>query len=1353
MYIFVLNEKTAGQEQLCLNRKDVGHHKIMKRWTVVICAIVVAVLCWHPVGHVCCSEQRLAALQAQGQPTQDTSRPQDPSDQADTGQTVELSTAQETVSPSEPSVLTEGGHVEEEAWTLDHAETGNLKQTTEVMVRADEPVLEWEVVADPKQDLEPPVPEPQGHPEQQQQQHYSTATSEPAMALPASPAMALPASPSINPDGKASPSSPTALESAADSAIESLVADPSTPPVSSTDSPPTDCEAIERPSYSDVLTDLPVLENTSTPGGGKGTSTKVDASAVQSGQGSNTSSHLQKDKGMGGQIAKEVDSSAATKDPEDIPTFDEWKKKMMEVEIEKSQTTHTSSNGATHVAKKVQNNLNNYASVECGAKILSANPEAKSTSAILMENMDLYMLNPCSNKIWFVIELCEPIQVKKLDIANFELFSSTPKDFLVSISDRYPTNKWVKLGTFHGHDERTIQSFPLDEHLFAKYVKVELLSHFGSEHFCPLSLIRVFGTSMVEEYEDEISDPLERTDIMDDDEDYPPGYVPSEAKSSNNIIGSAKDAILNMVNNIADKVLGGSPDGRDGNGTASAVNASGSAPAAQISPTTASSSPQIETTEISETGMKELPTTSTQETPTEEALTPEETAALQPSTPVIATPAPSEVNPIVILLPADDLDPSGGPGTDSEDSGVLREATSWEHTDARLQESSIYCEEYPSSSSCCLASLQEHLLKQCSALLALRRLRKRTTERLSDASTSSSSSSSASAVSSEQQSVSPTSPSLQEDSKPTKDLSSSPIEESSPPEQPPTVPVVQPVVDPLGLAPSLAPSLSEAFSADPPSHKATPAIDLSESSVSDTRAEGSEETEAHRRRTPAPSSTASSSLSATTTVQEDVRSGEDTTMGPAEVDQPGAEAKGSSPAPSSDVLEQAASLPAQPSASTEPPSHPGPEDHPPGVPEELPPSPPSTEASDGLVATGEPRLEDLLEEAMLGGSAGMGQLPVSGTPSSSLEMLSEMVNATEVAGGGSGQGHGSGQKESVFMRLNNRIKALEMNMSLSGRYLEQLSQRYRKQMEEMQKAFNKTIIKLQNTSKVADEQDQKQTESILTLQGQLENVTELVLNLSVRISQLQTEVSDRQSYLLLCLVLCLLLGLVLFINHCRLASIPPTAQPDLTHTSSYTYCCPEGSVPGCDDLGLKRSASYPLLQRAFQIPTTEGPADAYNVETSRNPLLNKKQKKRCKKKVETLSAVVVPSAALPLANGGPQGGLQPPVALRDGQSEGSSEGSSHSDEPSFCGVAASCRRLCDSLPPQGRTRAERRAYKRRRSKPTGSSGVVELLQAPRRRSDPVLSGGTGMTSLQDLMKGKKEMSAGTLGAMAISGPT
>ncbi|KAL0199555.1 hypothetical protein M9458_002742, partial [Cirrhinus mrigala] len=48
---------------------------------------------------------------------------------------------------------------------------------------------------------------------------------------------------------------------------------------------------------------------------------------------------------------------------------------------------------------------------------------------------------------------------------------------------------------------------------------------------------------------------------------------------------------------------------------------------------------------------------------------------------------------------------------------------------------------------------------------------------------------------------------------------------------------------------------------------------------------------------------------------------------------------------------------------------------------------------------------------------------------------------TETQNSSDAPAHGSNQKESVFMRLNNRIKVLEMNMSLSGRYLEQLSQR------------------------------------------------------------------------------------------------------------------------------------------------------------------------------------------------------------------------------------------------------------------------------------------------------------------------
>ncbi|XP_048845222.1 SUN domain-containing ossification factor-like, partial [Brienomyrus brachyistius] len=47
------------------------------------------------------------------------------------------------------------------------------------------------------------------------------------------------------------------------------------------------------------------------------------------------------------------------------------------MEKEKSQSAHSSSsNGSPVVMKKVQN-FNNYASVECGAKVLAANTEAK----------------------------------------------------------------------------------------------------------------------------------------------------------------------------------------------------------------------------------------------------------------------------------------------------------------------------------------------------------------------------------------------------------------------------------------------------------------------------------------------------------------------------------------------------------------------------------------------------------------------------------------------------------------------------------------------------------------------------------------------------------------------------------------------------------------------------------------------------------------------------------------------------------------------------------------------------------------------------------------------------------------
>lgn len=101
---------------------------------------------------------------------------------------------------------------------------------------------------------------------------------------------------------------------------------------------------------------------------------------------------------------------------------------------------------------------------------------------------------------------------------------------------------------------------------------------------------------------------------------------------------------------------------------------------------------------------------------------------------------------------------------------------------------------------------------------------------------------------------------------------------------------------------------------------------------------------------------------------------------------------------------------------------------------------PVTEALEVGSVLAEPKSEELVEEVSLGGHNGDIQSETYSNGQSA--QLSSSDFYAEIPGSTEAPIHGSNQKESVFMRLNNRIKALEVNMSLSGRYLEQLSQRY-----------------------------------------------------------------------------------------------------------------------------------------------------------------------------------------------------------------------------------------------------------------------------------------------------------------------
>ncbi|XP_066597376.1 SUN domain-containing ossification factor isoform X2 [Prorops nasuta] len=257
-------------------------------------------------------------------------------------------------------------------------------------------------------------------------------------------------------------------------------------------------------------------------------------------------------------------TSGAAEPHEDIPSFSEWAQKRLE-EAEKKKTHPNVSvqspvnSGRGLGGMKVRSK--NYASPDCGAKIVAANPEAGSAKSVLASTRDEYMLNTCTTRVWFVVELCEAIQAKKIELANFELFSSSPKDFSVYVSDRFPTRDWSPVGHLTAKDERDVQSFPLHPHLFGKFIKVELHSHYGSEHFCPISLFRAYGTSEFEvletETDTENQTPQETSVTTDDDEDSDE-EEPLEIENgepSRNLFGSARDAVLSIVKKAAEVLV------------------------------------------------------------------------------------------------------------------------------------------------------------------------------------------------------------------------------------------------------------------------------------------------------------------------------------------------------------------------------------------------------------------------------------------------------------------------------------------------------------------------------------------------------------------------------------------------------------------------------------------------------------------------------------------------------------------------------------------------------------------------------------------------------------------------------
>jgi hypothetical protein len=166
---------------------------------------------------------------------------------------------------------------------------------------------------------------------------------------------------------------------------------------------------------------------------------------------------------------------------------------------EKSRATPSQLVNITH-RLELDGTAYDYASASKGAKVVAHNKEAKGASNILGKDHDKYLRNPCSvGEKFVVIELAEETLVVTVKIANFEHYSSNFKEFALSGSLSYPTETWSPLGTFVAANVKHAQCFKLPEPKWVRYLKLNLLSHYGSEFYCTLSVVEVYGVDAMEQ--------------------------------------------------------------------------------------------------------------------------------------------------------------------------------------------------------------------------------------------------------------------------------------------------------------------------------------------------------------------------------------------------------------------------------------------------------------------------------------------------------------------------------------------------------------------------------------------------------------------------------------------------------------------------------------------------------------------------------------------------------------------------------------------------------------------------------------------------------------------------------------
>ena len=202
-----------------------------------------------------------------------------------------------------------------------------------------------------------------------------------------------------------------------------------------------------------------------------------------------------------------------------------------------TSTTPSAGSTVSPKAHAPSHNRYNYASPDCSARIHSSSPQTQHASSLLHTSRDRYMLTPCkADEHWVVVELCDDIRIEAVDIAIWEFFSGIIRDVRISVSGgeddeedteeetynvtehnetvvRGRSSRWKEVGAFIGKNVRGVQvslnaSHPAHVQTFSltgptrfhRFIRLDFPTHYGTEYYCPVSQVKVFGMNQMEAF-------------------------------------------------------------------------------------------------------------------------------------------------------------------------------------------------------------------------------------------------------------------------------------------------------------------------------------------------------------------------------------------------------------------------------------------------------------------------------------------------------------------------------------------------------------------------------------------------------------------------------------------------------------------------------------------------------------------------------------------------------------------------------------------------------------------------------------------------------------------------------------